>query len=215
MITAKEHRASLEEAGITGPALDAAVKAAAPGRHQARVRATLEAALSAVLPERPEFASDLTDWIMGGRTLAVVLVHSNHLLRAWALLSLDLGGAAGEGGTGKNGVSARLPPFAGLGSGRWKAKDGKPYRGAGEEACRLLAAKLPGAPAFVVIEGAIHAASVGASGVHAISVSLPPVPAGHLRALCLRQIAALSPDRLPLDGPAWANVYNALQEGSP
>ena len=101
----------MEKAGATREAIELLCKATAPLRHEARVQATMGAALTRAARTglEGEEARRFAGW----------------------LCALDVEGIGGPGGWGGWGSSTgRMAWAGGLGKGRWQASDGGVYRGA-------------------------------------------------------------------------------------
>lgn len=111
-------RQQAADAGLSYTAQELLRKRTARDRHQARVAATLEAAVVAISGDC--LPATYWQWCLVA-----------------ALLAIDLNGVGGPSGCGHaegTGATVRMRFFAGLGSSRWHARDGGAYRAATEEA---------------------------------------------------------------------------------
>jgi hypothetical protein len=116
--TAAAVREELETLGVEGPAADLIIKAGAPARHEARVKATIAAAYAATTTQVGK------DGEFG---------RACHAASAAATILADMIGIGGELGlTGA--ATSRLPAFSGLGTGRKQAGDGAAYMAAASAA---------------------------------------------------------------------------------
>jgi hypothetical protein len=137
--TAQKARELAEQAGLTGSALELAVRAGGRQRHNLRVLWTLEAAFA--LAGAGERANEVAQEVLAdreGRVPSGLLTD----IRADALLFIvtDLNGVNGPDGAGmEQGSTGRfLDHGRELGTGRWYAGDGQAYRVAALEAVRAI-----------------------------------------------------------------------------
>lgn len=128
MKTWKEYASELPES-LSDETQELIRKTTASERHRARVHATIRAALAAVTVEENARCPGTQECVS-----------------AADLLAIDRNGIGGPAGCGNgyhdggNGKTARMPAFAGLGSGRHHAGDGGAYAAAAKEAEDFLLA---------------------------------------------------------------------------
>ena len=165
--TAAEARNLAGQAGLTGSALELAVKAGARNRHEWRTRQTLAAAFHYAIGggrgSEPgnDLAFQMADEVIG-RESGSEMTSALEMYRAEALAVLlyDLNGVNGPWGAGfEQGSTGRLcwTHQAQTGTGRWQAGDGDAWRAAGASAVFHLTQTMGGSSLYYAIEIGISA----------------------------------------------------------